>query len=76
MVGASASPENMPCASVSPDAGLVPVPVCVQRESLEPMEVRPDVSLAFESFKYACARKEIAPWWPREANAVGPWTRL
>ena len=43
MVGASASPENMPCASVSPDVGLVPV--FVQHESLEPMEVRPDVSL-------------------------------
>ena len=43
MVGASASPENMPCASVSPDVGLVPV--CVQQVSLEPMEVIPDVSL-------------------------------
>ena len=43
MVGASASPENMPCASVSPDVGLVPV--FVQHESLDPMEVRPDVSL-------------------------------
>ena len=55
MVGASASPENMPCASVSPDAGLVPV--CVQHESLEPMEVRPDVSLAYESFALAPERR-------------------